>query len=56
MEIVRVPEAHELAPEDQPFLEGAKGWFKIDFVPRMSRVCSPYRSSGDPTAGRHGVP
>ena len=38
MEIVRVPEASELAPEDQPFLEATKGWFKIDFVPKMSRV------------------
>ncbi len=38
MEIVRVPDAHELASEDQPFLEATKGWFKIDFVPKMSRV------------------
>lgn len=38
MEIVRVPETHELLPEDQRFLEATKAWFKIDFVPKMSRV------------------
>ena len=48
MEIVRVPEAHELAPEDQPFLEGAKSRFKIDFVPRMSRVLLTVPEFGRP--------
>jgi len=38
MEIVRIPEAHEFPPEDRRFLEGTKAWFKIDFVPKMSRV------------------
>lgn len=38
MEIVRIREAGELAPEDQKFLEATKAWFKIDFVPKMSRV------------------
>ena len=38
MEIVRVPESHEFPPEDQKFLEAGKAWFKIDFVPKMSRV------------------
>ena len=34
MEIVHVPEAHELAPEDQKFCEATKAWFKR---------CSPMR-------------
>ena len=38
MEIVRIKEAAELAPEDQKFCEATKGWFKIDFVPKMGRV------------------
>ncbi len=38
MEIVRIKEAAELAPEDQKFCEASKGWIKIDFVPKMSRV------------------
>jgi hypothetical protein len=38
MEIVRVPEVQEFAPEDQKFLEAGKAWFKIDFVPKMGRV------------------
>ncbi len=38
MEIVRVPEAAELAPEVQRFCDATKGWFRIDFVPKMSRV------------------
>jgi hypothetical protein len=53
MEIVRIPEVHELAAEDQPFLEATKGWFKIDFVPKMSRVRatrSSSRATGAPSA------
>ena len=38
MEIVHVTEADELTPEDQRFCEATKAWFKIDFVPKMSRV------------------
>jgi alkylhydroperoxidase family enzyme len=38
MEIVRVREVQELDPEDQKFCEATKGWFKIDFVPKMSRA------------------
>ena len=48
MEIVRVPEASELAPEDQPFLEATKSWFKIDFVPKMSRVLLSHPEFGRP--------
>ena len=48
MEIVRAPEASELAPEDQPFLGATKGWFKIDFVPKMSRVLLSYPAFGRP--------
>lgn len=48
MEIVRVPDAHELAAEDQPFLEGARSWFKIDFVPKMSRVLLTIPEFGRP--------
>ena len=38
MEIVRIREPGELALEDQKFVEATKAWFKIDFVPKMSRV------------------
>lgn len=38
MEIVRITEPHELDPDDQKFCEATKAWFKIDFVPKMSRV------------------
>ncbi len=38
MDIVRVPDAAEFAPEDRKFCEATKAWFKIDFVPKMSRV------------------
>src|SRR5713101_3746630 len=38
MEIVHVTEVDELTPEDQRFCEATKAWFKIDFVPKMSRV------------------
>jgi hypothetical protein len=38
MEIVRIPAAEEMAPEDRRFCEATKDWFRIDFVPKMSRV------------------
>jgi hypothetical protein len=48
MEIVRIPEPEELAPEDQRFLEATKAWFKIDFVPKMSRVLLTLPEFGRP--------
>jgi hypothetical protein len=48
MEIVRIPDPHELAPEDQPFLEATRSWFKIDFVPKMSRVLLTVPEFGRP--------
>jgi len=48
MEIVRIPEAHELAAEDQPFLDATKNWFKIAFVPKMSRVLLSHPAFGRP--------
>ena len=50
MEIVRIPEAHELHPDDQRFMEGTKAWFKIDFVPKMSRVLLTVPEFGRPYA------
>ena len=38
MEIVRLPEPDEFGPEDQKVFENTKQWFRIDFVPKMSRV------------------
>ncbi len=38
MEIVRIPDPSDFASEDQKSCEATKGWFKIDFVPKMSRV------------------
>jgi hypothetical protein len=48
MEIVRVTEPHELAPEDQRFCEATKAWFRIDFVPKMSRVLLTVPEFGRP--------
>ena len=48
MEIVRIPEANELTPEDQKFCEATKAWFKIDFVPKMSRVLLTIPEFGRP--------
>jgi hypothetical protein len=48
MEIVRLPEAHELAPEDQKVCEATKSWFHIDFVPKMSRVLLALPEFGRP--------
>ena len=48
MEIVRIPEPEELRPEDQRFLEATKAWFRIDFVPKMSRVLLTVPEFGRP--------
>ncbi len=48
MEIVRVPPAEELAPEDRRFCEASKEWFKIDFVPKMGRVLLTVPEFGRP--------
>jgi len=48
MEIVRVPEAFELATEDQRFCDATKTWFRIDFVPKMSRVLLTVPEFGRP--------
>lgn len=48
MEIVRVTEAHDLAADDQQFCEATKAWFKIDFVPKMSRVLLTVPEFGRP--------
>ena len=48
MEIVRIPEPHEFAPEDQRFMEAGKAWFNIDFVPKMSRVLRTIPEVGRP--------
>ena len=48
MEIVHIPEPHELAAEDQKFCEATKAWFKIDFVPKMSRVLLTIPEFGRP--------
>ncbi len=51
MEIVRLPEAHELPPEDQRFCEATRAWFRIDFVPKMSRALLALPEFGRPYAG-----
>ena len=48
MEIVRVTEADELSAEDQRFCEATKARFKIDFVPKMSRVLLTVPEFGRP--------
>ena len=48
MEIVRVTEADELSAEDQRSCEATKAWFKIDFVPKMSRVLLTVPEFGRP--------
>jgi hypothetical protein len=48
MEIVRVPATEELAPEDRRFCEATKDWFRIDFVPKMSRVLLTVPEFGRP--------
>ncbi len=48
MEIVHVTDVHELAPEDRKFCEATKAWFKVDFVPKMSRVLLTLPEFGRP--------
>jgi hypothetical protein len=48
MEIVRITDAQELAAEDRRFCEATKQWFKIDFVPKMSRVLLTVPEFGRP--------
>jgi hypothetical protein len=48
MEIVRLREAHEFDAEDQKFCEATKAWFRIDFVPKMSRVLLTIPEFGRP--------
>ena len=48
MEIVRVPDVSELATEDQRFCEATKAWFRVDFVPKMSRVLLTVPEFGRP--------
>ena len=48
MEIVHVTKADELGPEDQRFCEATKAWFRIDFVPKMSRVLLTIPEFGRP--------
>ena len=48
MEIVHITEPHELSVEDQKFCEATKAWFKIDFVPKMSRVLLTIPEFGRP--------
>ena len=46
MEIVRIPDVQEFSAEEQKFMEGMKDWFKIDFVPKMSRVIRVHKEFG----------
>ena len=46
MEIVRVPEVQEFSAEEQKVMEGMKDWYKIDFVPKMSRVMRVHKDFG----------
>jgi hypothetical protein len=48
VETVHVTDADELAPEDQKFCDATKAWFKIDFVPKMSRVLLTVPEFGRP--------
>ena len=48
MEIVRPRDPEELEPEDQKFCEATKAWFRIDFVPKMSRVLLTLPQFGRP--------
>ena len=47
METVRLPEPAELGPEDQKIFENTRQWFRIDFVPKMSRVLRAVPAVGD---------
>ena len=47
METVKLPEPTEFGPEDQKIFENTKHWFRIDFVPKMSRVLRMLPAPGD---------
>lgn len=38
METVKLPDPSAFGPEDQKIFENTRQWFRIDFVPKMSRV------------------
>jgi hypothetical protein len=46
MELVRIPEVNEFSREEQKVMEGMKEWYRIDFVPKMSRVMRVHREFG----------
>jgi len=46
MEIVRIPEAKEFSAEEQKVMEGMEDWYKIDFVPKMSRAMRVHKDFG----------
>ena len=41
METVRLPDPHQLGPEDQKVFENTKQWFRIDFV-RLPGKCADH--------------
>jgi hypothetical protein len=47
VETVRLPEPSELGPEDQKIFENTRQWFRIDFVPKMSRALRAIPAIGD---------
>jgi len=51
MAIVHVSYVHQLAPEDRKFCEATKAWFKVDLVPKMSRVLLTLPKFGRPYGG-----
>ncbi len=47
METVRLPEPDEFGAEDQKIFANTRQWFRIDFVPKMSRVLRVLPPIGD---------
>jgi hypothetical protein len=47
MESVRLPDADEFGPEDQRIFDNTRQWFRIDFVPKMSRVLRMLPDAGN---------
>lgn len=47
METVRLPEPSEFGPDDQKIFQNTRQWFRIDFVPKMSRVLRVVPEIGD---------
>jgi len=47
METVRLPQPDEFGPEDQKIFDNTREWFRIDFVPKMSRVLRMQPAIGD---------